>query len=79
MPKRKAPADTLDDCVHTAIERVNQVISAFDGGCDKDSVANLAKLVTVIGELRERVGLCDRADTRTGVILLPQVRESSEQ
>ena len=53
MAKRKTdPADTLDSCVRCAIEQVSRAVTAFDGGCDKDSVANLAKLVGIIGDLR---------------------------
>lgn len=73
--EKKDPADTLDECVNTAIDRTRQAISAFEGGCDKDSVANLAKLVSIIGELREMVGLAESENTQTGVILLPSVRE----
>ena len=79
MPKRKPtdPADTLDSCVRCAIEQVNRAVTAFDGGCDKDSVANLAKLVGIIGELRGMIGLDCPSDNRTGVIILPPVRNGS--
>lgn len=79
MPKRRDPGATLDDCVRTAIDRVNHAIRTFDGGCDKDSVANLAKLVGIIGDLRGMIGLDERADQLTGVILLPRVREDGNE
>lgn len=79
MPKRKSadPADTLDSCVRTAIEQVNRAVTSFEGGCDKESVANLAKLVGIIGELRTMIGLDAGNETRTGVIILPPVRNGS--
>ncbi|MBQ3100416.1 MAG: hypothetical protein IJC50_05440 [Clostridia bacterium] len=78
MPKRKSdPADTLDSCVRVAIEQVKCAVTAFDGGCDKESVANLAKLVGIIGELRTMIGLDVGNETRTGVVILPPVRTGS--
>lgn len=78
MPRRKSkktPADTLDECVNSAILRTREAIEQFDFDGGKDSVANLAKLVSVIGELRDMVGISEREDTQTGVILLPERKD----
>ena len=72
---KKSPADTLDECVNSAIIRTRQAIEQFDFDGGKDSVANLAKLVSVIGELRDMVGVSEREDTQTGVILLPERKD----
>ena len=74
MAKRKTdPADTLDSCVRSAIEQVSRAVTSFDGGCDKDSVANLANLVGIIGDLRAMIGADSAGDGRTGVVLMPAV------
>lgn len=71
----KKGADTLDSCVKKAIMRTSQAIERLEVDGGKDSVANLAKLVSVIGELRDMVGGADEGQGQTGVILIPERKE----